>query len=73
MNTMNNKECLSYVKSEAKKIGLTLREKNMTINNAKAYKFIERGNVHNTIVDNMTLIMALNRVCSGELKDWKNW
>ena len=34
--TMNNKTTLAYVKAEAKKLGLTLREKKFTINGAKA-------------------------------------
>ena len=60
--TMNNKTTLAYVKAEAKKLGLTLREKKFTINGAKAYRFIVRGDKTSTIVDNMTLEMALNLI-----------
>ena len=70
---MNNKETLAYVRSEAKKLGLTLKESSCSINGCKAYHFIERGNKYNVIVDTMTLEIALKRVCSGELKNLKGW
>ena len=70
---MSNAETLTYVRAQAKKLGLTLKTQSMTINGAPAYKFIERGNDHTVIVSNMNLGMALNRVCSGELENWKTW
>ena len=71
---MNNKESLAYIRTEAKKLGLTLIvDKSCRINGATAYKFIERYNKYNVIVSTMTLGMALNRVCSGELENWKEW
>ena len=70
---MNNKETLAYIRAEAKKLGLTLKESTSSINGGKAYHFIERGNKYNVIVDTMTLEIALKRVCSGELKNLKGW
>jgi hypothetical protein len=66
--SMNNKECLSYLKAEAKKLGCTLREQIMTINGAKSYRYVVRG-TDDCLIKNMTLGMALENFESGHLAE----
>jgi hypothetical protein len=65
---MTNKECLSYVRGEAKKLGCTLKEQKMSINGGKSYKFVTRG-TDDWIIKNMTLGMALDNIESGRLAE----
>ena len=65
---MNNKETLQYLRAEAKKLGCTLKRQNLTINGAKAYKYVYRG-TDNYLIKNMTLSQALENMESGFLAD----
>ncbi|WP_426994444.1 hypothetical protein [Methylomonas sp. CM2] len=69
--SMNNKQTLSYLKAEAKKLGCTLKEQTMTINGGKAYKYVIRG-TDDWLIKNMTLGMALENFESGKLADLVN-
>jgi hypothetical protein len=65
---MNNKECLTYIRGEAKKLGCTLKEQDLTINGGKSYKFVIRG-TDDWMIKNMTLGMALDNIESGRLAE----
>lgn len=67
-SAMTVKETLTYVRAEAKKLGCTLREQQMTINGAKAYKFVKRGSGE-WLIKNMTLGLALVSIESGRLHE----
>lgn len=64
--TMNNKETISYLRAEAKKLGCTLKEQQMTINGGKAYKYVIRG-TDEWLIKNLTLGMAYEKLESGFL------
>lgn len=66
--SMNNKETISYLRAEAKKLGCTLKEQKMTINGGKAYKYVIRG-TDDWLIKNMTLGMAKINMESGRLAE----
>jgi hypothetical protein len=66
--SMTNKECLVYIRGEAKKLGCTLKEQEMSINGEKSYKFVIRG-TDDWLIKNMTLGMALDSIESGRLAE----
>ena len=53
------KQLLSWVRSDARFHGLVLLQKNMTINNKKAFKLVNRK-TRDIVLDNCTLELALN-------------
>lgn len=57
LRTVNKKQLMSWVRSDAKFHGLVLIEKNMTINNQKAFQLVNRK-TREIVCDNMTLNSA---------------
>ena len=63
---MTYAEKLKFCRAAAKKLGLTFKKQNCTINAVQAYKFCNRSSGF-TLVANCTLNRAIELIESGEL------
>lgn len=68
MKTFTNNEAVKELRSEAKKLGLTFKRQNMTINNKAAYMFVSRE-TGERILEDCTLWSAYDNYQSGHLSD----
>ena len=67
---MKTKETVSYIKSIAKKAGLTFKcVGSGCITATPYYAFFERGTSH-MVYENVTLSVALDDACSGYIESW---
>jgi hypothetical protein len=66
---MKTSEVIKECRAAAKAAGLTFKRKNMTINNAPAYCFVDRR-IGIVKLDNCTLSNAYDNVCSGYIESY---
>ena len=68
---MKHSEVLKEVRLEAKKVGLTFKKANVTINGKQGYKFTDRLS-GSTKLENCTLGSAYENCCNGYISRYDN-
>lgn len=70
MSNLTNTQVIAECRKEAKKHGMTFKKcERLTINGGAAYKYVVRGTDEQVRI-NLTLGLAYNIACSGELANY---
>ena len=71
MNSLTNAQVIAECRKEAKKHGMTFKKhERLTINGSPAYKYVIRG-TDDEVRSQLTLSLAFEISCSGELALYK--
>lgn len=62
-------DILSFIRKEAKKVGLTFKRSNVTLNGKPLYMLVTRK-TGIVVLDNYQFITAFNDACAGYIANW---